>query len=274
MTQRKPLTRRIRRALASFLMAIALAVAPRLYMWWMAFTFKTSKVEFLGVDLAEVRDAYDGAIAVLWHEEVVTVSYAFQKFHAHTLASRGDLGELISRTLAMCNFTVFRGGSSTGRSRRSTEVLETMIERMQSRDDVIYGITVDGSMGPAYRMKKGACFIATACQRPIVLERTWFRRYFRLPTWDRTLVPLPFNHIVHVFRGPYLPPARDAGPEAIEAFRQHIEAELLELTFHTRGRFEPRPAKDRLRGYPEGWQPRWPPDPELALPFEPISKAG
>ena len=84
---------------------------------------------------------------------------------------------------------------------------------MRKTDGVIYGLTVDGSKGPAYRLKRGGVVIARECGRPIVLVRTWYRRCLRLDTWDRTAIPLPFNRIHYYLEGPYFAPA-DADTEA------------------------------------------------------------
>jgi lysophospholipid acyltransferase (LPLAT)-like uncharacterized protein len=171
----------------------------------MRFVWATSRVEVRNAgELMETARKYDGAIAVLWHEEVATVAFAYPKVGivAHTLASVGDAGELVTRVLERCGYQVFRGGASSRRSRRRTAVLRDMVEHMRSHHAVVYGLTVDGSKGPAYRMKGGAIWIARECGVPLALMRTWYRRCVRLRTWDRTAIPLPFNHIIYYFRGP------------------------------------------------------------------------
>lgn len=220
--------------LKRLLVTLAVAILPRLYMAYMWLVYKTSRFEHLGCCPDIIRAHYGRGVYALWHDEVFFVAYAFRRWHGHTLASHGDFGEVITKMLRLCNFHVFRGGSSSGKSRRSAGVLEDMIDHMNSNQGVIYGITVDGSKGPAYRMKSGAIRISVACKAPIVVERTWCRRYFRLPTWDRSIIPLPFNRIVHVYAGPYLPP-RDANePGAFERFRRYVENELLGVSDYAR----------------------------------------
>ena len=214
-------------------MRLALAVVPRVYMLYMDLVFATSKVEFNNfLDLHDVIQKNDGCVAVLWHEEVFTVAYAYgkaAKLRGHTLASRGDAGSIITKMLKLCNFVVFRGGSSTKKSRRDTAVIGPMIHHMKVNRNVIYGLTVDGSQGPAYRMKSGGIRIAQECERPVVLVRTWYRRSWRLETWDRTAIPLPFNEIRYYLRGPYDVPEAARTPEGFEVFFRRIEDELIEL---------------------------------------------
>jgi len=180
-------------------------------------------------------DEHDGAVALLWHEEVLTVAYgyAFLGLRGHTLASMGDAGELISRILRRCNFVVFRGGSTGRASRRREGVLDDLIEHMQANHGVIYGLTVDGSRGPAYRMKMGGVVVASRCGKPIALVRTWYRRRIRLNTWDRAAIPLPFNTIHHHIRGPYFAPSDPSDTKALEAFRDRIEGDLVDLAAHS-----------------------------------------
>jgi hypothetical protein len=134
---------------------------------------------------------------------------------------------VIAAVLEHCGFVVFRGGSQR-RSRRRNSVLLEMIRHMKKTPQVVYGLTVDGSRGPAYHMKPGGIAIARACERPVLLVRTWYRRSLRLRTWDRTAIPLPFNEIAFYLRGPYSLPKGTSSDE-LERFRLRMESELLSL---------------------------------------------
>jgi hypothetical protein len=222
----------VRRALLAPLLAAAGGILPLLYRGYMALVWRTSRIEDRGVSGIEaIRAAHGGAVALLWHEEVATAPYAYPQlgFRPHTLASMSDSGQIVTRLLESCGYRVFRGGSSRRGSRRRHTVLARMIEHMRGRDDVIYGITVDGSHGPPYRMKRGGAFIARESGRPVVLVRTWTRRCLRLRSWDRLAIPLPWNEIRYSMRGPY-PVPEDAGTRAgFERFCARLEADLLDL---------------------------------------------
>ncbi|HBZ68917.1 MAG TPA: hypothetical protein DEP35_03885 [Deltaproteobacteria bacterium] len=224
--------RRVRRFFTRPLAALTAAVAPPLYMLYMRFVWSTSQVDLGNFgDLQRLCDKYDGVVALLWHEEVFTVAYGYwwAGIHGHTLASRGDVGEVITRLLLRCGYTVFRGGSTTSRSRHREGVIDDLVAHMRSHHGVMYGLTVDGSKGPAYRMKTGEIVIASRCGKPIALVRTWYRRYLRLPTWDHTAIPLPFNQIVYACRGPYFAPESLADCAALERFRYDLECDLIDL---------------------------------------------
>jgi hypothetical protein len=116
---------------------------------------------------------------------------------------------------------------------------------MNSHPGVVYGITTDGSKGPAYRMKKGAVHIAAKSGAPVFVLKTWCKRYFQLPTWDRTLVPLPFNHIVHVYKGPIAPRTDLAEAERFAALLRDVEHALWQITAYARARAEGLPLPQR-----------------------------
>ena len=251
---RRRFVKRLRRWAARRLVGLAAAVVPVAYAAYMRLVDATSRHDdtLLTELLRGCVDRHDRAIAVLWHQEVFTVAWNYRHLHGHTLASISDFGQVITAMLRRCNFVVFRGGS--GSRSRKRNVLDVLIDHMRTHRRVIYGLTVDGSNGPVHVVKPGAALIARACRAPVVAVRTWYSRALTLPTWDRAQIPLPFSHRVTLASGPYWI-APDADDGAVEAFRRHLEAELLELTARADRRHDP--AVPRW-GFPTGWSSRWP----------------
>jgi lysophospholipid acyltransferase (LPLAT)-like uncharacterized protein len=211
---------------------LAALIVPHIYLGYMRFVWATSRIQpgsFL--DLKRIIAEHNGAVGLLWHEEVTTVAfgYAYLGFRPHTLASLGEAGEVITRMLLRCGFVVFRGGSTTRPSRRREGTLQDMIAHMQTHDQVIYGITVDGSKGPPYCIKTGGIVIARECDKPIILARNWYKRCLRLRTWDRMAVPLPFNVISSYLKGPYWVPESARTEAGLERFRVKLENDLIDL---------------------------------------------
>lgn len=244
---RRAAWRAVRKVARRAAMSVALYTVPYVYVAYMWLVYRTSRVEELGYRPDLVREEAGRGIYAIWHDEVFFVAWSFGKYRPDTLASAGDAGEIITRMLQLCGFRVFRGGSTSGRRRRSARaVVEAMVEHMREAPGVLYGITTDGSKGPVYRMKPGVVMLAASAEAPIFVEKTWCRRYWQLPTWDRTLVPLPFNHIVHVYAGPIHPPPDVSDPERFEATRREVEGLLCRVSAYARRRAEGRPP-------PEDW---------------------
>ena len=222
----------MRRSLSKPLVRLLAFVAPPAYVAYMRWVFATSRFESEGLERGfEVLDAHDGVVLLSWHEEIFAAPYTVARLGVRldTLASTGDPGEVIARVLSRCGHVAFRGGSSRRRSRRRPQVMFEMIEHMRSQHRVVFGITVDGSSGPAYHMKRGGVTLARESGRPILLARVWFRRCLRLPTWDRTAIPLPYNLIRCTLRGPYFVPDEARTRPGLERFRGELERELREL---------------------------------------------
>jgi lysophospholipid acyltransferase (LPLAT)-like uncharacterized protein len=227
------LRKRLRRVLLTRpLLWLAARVVPPIYGAYMWLVWSTSRIESRELlEALPLVDASGGAVVLLWHEEVIAAPYVYYRLglRPHTLVNRSDAGALITRVAERCHFVVFRGGSSSRRSRRRAGVFRDMIDHMNAEDGVLYGIAVDGSQGPPYRVKRGPLVIARECQKPIAIARVWFRRCLRMPSWDRVALPLPFNEIRIYARAPYTLPEDAVTKEGLERFRHAIEDEMIDL---------------------------------------------
>lgn len=263
---RKP-SRRLRGWLSWHLVGLVAWLFPYLYYAYCWLVWKSVRHDDqLREPILSALAAHGGVVTMMWHEEVFPSAFAYGPLQGDALASTSNFGRVITRMLEVCGCNVFRGGSSQGRRRR--QVLPELIRYMNEAPRCLYGLTVDGSRGPVYRVKSGGLVIARECGAPIYLVRTWFSRNLRVPSWDRTAIPLPFGTLQQYALGPYWVPP-DAGDEELEALRAHLEHELQELADHSLRRCEGERAERAPRpGFPEGWEPRWAPG-QLGQPYGP-----
>ncbi|MGE0706721.1 MAG: lysophospholipid acyltransferase family protein [Planctomycetota bacterium] len=253
----KSLKRRLRGRLSWPLVGLVSWLFPYLYYAYCWFVWRTSRVhDELSEPIREALARHGRVVSLMWHEEVFTTAYAYGPLDGHALVSTSNFGRIVTRMLELCGTRVFRGGSSRGIKRRR-QVLPDMIRHMQTSPRCLYGITVDGSRGPAYRMKTGGLVIARTCRAPIYLVRTWYSRRVHLRNWDRSAIPLPFGRIYLGVVGPFwLEP--DGSDAELERAHEHLERELLELAELSQRSFEGPEAAARGRGgFPPDWAPRW-----------------
>ena len=78
--------------------------------------------------------------------------------------------------------------------------LKHMAGALASGDDV--GIPLDGPHGPAGQVRPGALWLARLTGCPLVPMAFAAQPAFRVPRWDRHLVPLPGARIMTVFGAP------------------------------------------------------------------------
>ncbi|RME03455.1 MAG: DUF374 domain-containing protein [Planctomycetota bacterium] len=254
--RRRPWRKRIKRFVKRALLWLAVRITPVIYRAYLRFVWYTSKIR--GHPLAQKPELLKEhrVVAVLWHQDVFLVPWLWRLYRPITIASTGDSGEVIASILRPFGFTVFRGGSSKGRRRRKP-ILWQFIEYLKTQQRFVAGITVDGSSGPPFRMKKGAVFIAAKTGACIYLVRAWCRYRFHLPTWDRTVIPLPFNQIYILIQGPFEPPYEDS---ELEKFKNQLEKKLLDLTYGSFLVAKSLPHK-LLKLFPPDWRPpQLPPD--------------
>ena len=219
--KRRPL-RRLKKVFSKPLARLATLALPATYLFYMNLVYRTSRITHINLaEMQEARVRHGRVLAGVWHEVVFLVAYSFREFHGSTLASRGDLGDLVARMLELCQFEVFRGGSSRGRSRRK-RVLVDLIRHMKTHHNVIYGITVDGSHGPAHVLKSGIVAIARSTGAPIYATHIACRPCLRAPSWDRT------------------------SPEETEAAEDRFLVSFLEVM--EKGNFSPLTANPTYRG--------------------------
>ena len=135
--------------------------------------------------------------------------------------SYSSLGNVLTEIMHRCHFIPVRGGSARG----GKEALSEIIEYINARRGVICGIAVDGSRGPARKAQIGMVLIAQATGAPIYPIRLWAKRKLFAPTWDRTVVPFPFNRLVFMVGEP-IHVSRDADKDTLENFRVELERRL------------------------------------------------
>jgi len=219
--EKKGKTRKI-----NLLVKAVLWIFPSIYKAYMHFVFLTSKRVYYNYE-SMLQQYLQGAstLGAIWHQDVILVPFTFRNYNVVTMVSKSDLGEIMAFIVRRMGFVPVRGGSSMA----GGDALAEVIDYIRSHQKILFGITVDGSRGPKYEVKKGIAVVAKESGVPIYPVKAWAKRKVLLPTWDNTLVPLPFNEFVYFIGEPVSVPA-DATLEVVEAKRQELEDELMRLT--------------------------------------------
>jgi lysophospholipid acyltransferase (LPLAT)-like uncharacterized protein len=169
---------------------------------YLSLVWRTSRVESYGMARAvSAMSRHRNILMTLWHENVVLTPWACREYKSTTLASRSDIGEVITAALKRQGFTVIRGGSSKGKARR-TAVLKDLVQHVKERREVMLALAVDGSSGPVRVLKPGIIPLSHNTGAPIFACHVISSRAIKARTWDRTRFPLPFGRIVVVMEGP------------------------------------------------------------------------
>lgn len=197
------------------------AVLAWLAALYVRLVFRTSRWHWQGFDTADalVR-AGRPFIVCFWHNRLLLMPCAQRPpMRYHMLISGHRDGRLIARTIGHFGSGTVAGSSSRG----GTAALKRCVELLAAGESV--GITPDGPRGPRMRAVAGAVEIARRSGAPMLPVTYSVVRRRVLRSWDRFLVPLPFNRGVFIVGAPIEVPAR-ADVEQVEAARLELERRL------------------------------------------------
>ena len=167
----------------------------------------------------------------LWHNRL---ALGFLLFRRHVqsrqpqrrlagLVSASRDGGMLARAMELCGVAPVRGSSS----RRGPQALRELVTASEQGFDL--AITPDGPRGPCYVVQPGIVSIAQVTGRAIVPVSYHLSCKWRLKSWDRFQVPLPFARCVVQFGQPMRIP-READEAERERLRGELEARMKAIT--------------------------------------------
>jgi len=170
-------------------------------------------------------------IFAIWHNRLALCLLLYRRYVAlpapgHRMAamvSASKDGGLLARILELFGVAPVRGSSS----RRGPQALRELISWGERGYDL--AITPDGPRGPCYTVQEGAISTAQITGLilvPVAYHLNW---KFRIKSWDRFQVPLPFARCEVTVGRPLRVP-REATSTEREALRQQLESELRSIT--------------------------------------------
>lgn len=180
-------------------------------------------VNYQNVSLTNENDESAHCIILFWHEFILLVSPGlFTDGRVTALCSQHRDGELVSQTAESLGVNVVRGSTSRGGVKAIRE-----LQKAAKFSSIV--MTPDGPRGPKREMAAGAIFLASKLGLPIVPVGVGVSSAYRLKTWDRFVVPMPWSRIRLVV-GPRLYLPKRLRKKDLESHRQSCEQLLNDMT--------------------------------------------
>ncbi len=133
------------------------------------------------------------AIMILWHNRLLLGPELYRRYLPERkiagLISASSDGAWLTGFFEQLGIKPIRGS----RHGRGVQAFRELIKVSRAGYDI--GITPDGSRGPMYDMKAGAATLALRGGAPILLLSYNYTRAWRLKSWDRFYLPVPFSRI-------------------------------------------------------------------------------
>ena len=170
-------------------------------------------------------------IFAIWHNRLSLCLVLYRRYVArpapeHRMAamvSASRDGGLLARILELFGVEPVRGSSS----RRGPQALRELIAWGERGYDL--AITPDGPRGPRYHVQEGVISTAQLTGLIIVPVAYHLNWKYRLKSWDRFQVPLPFA-CCKITVGRVMRVPREATSTERETLRQQLENELRSIT--------------------------------------------
>jgi lysophospholipid acyltransferase (LPLAT)-like uncharacterized protein len=207
---------------ALYRLAVPLASAL-IRLWWRWCPI----VEVLGDERAARALAAGAVVPVYWHQHQLHCARYLLEQRARGLKlgfliSPSLDGELASRVATRAGAHVIRGSSNNTGARALRDYYVALQQGLSP------AITPDGPTGPCYEFKPGAILIAQMSGRPMLPLSFHATRAWRLRTWDRFVLPVPFSKVVVAVGEPrHVPRGLDA--DALQRWQREMADELAIL---------------------------------------------
>ena len=178
-----------------------------LLVWALARTWRVRYVN--GAHVAEARRSGQPLIYAVWHGGLLPALWTHRGQKISVLISEHRDGEIIARVAHFLGFRTVRGSTSRGANRALIGLIREL------GDGFSIAITPDGPRGPNRAFAAGTLLVSQRSGCPILPVGIHASRAWRLNSWDRFLVPMPFARVTVGYE-PFLH-APDASPRALQA---------------------------------------------------------
>ncbi len=192
----------------------------------------TTKWETINGDVpARILNENLPGIGAGWHGRIALLGYSFpQPKTTHALISQGRDGALMARIIEDLGFKTVRGSAKAAhktKAKGGVGALRAMVKILEQGRRVL--ITPDGPHGPRMHAKSGIVTLARLSGVPVYTVTYAVRKRMVVNSWDRFIIPLPFNRGVFIWGKP-ITVARDADKKEQEKVRRQIEDQLNAMT--------------------------------------------
>lgn len=167
-------------------------------------------------------------IFLLWHNRVLSLPPLWWKVCGRfrdpvILSSPSKDGAIVEAAMGIYGMKAVRGSSS----RRGAAAIIELRHLIREGKDVC--VTPDGPKGPRYVFQPGVVKLAESTGAPLIPVNLVCESAWRLKTWDRIVIPMPFSKVRMVF-APAINIPRGLSAEEFEQARQSAENAMLAIT--------------------------------------------
>lgn len=167
--------------------------------WYLRFVYFTSKQKFIFYDNDNKEKFLNeqGVIFAFWHN-MLALSPAMFIGHRniYALISPHLDGKILNDLVGKFGCRVIVGSTN----KNPIGALRNIIGKLSQGANII--VTPDGPKGPVYKVNSGITEIAYRYNKKLIPTVSSTSRCFRLKSWDKLIIPLPFGIIKIIVGSP------------------------------------------------------------------------
>lgn len=165
-------------------------------------------------------------IGALWHNRLLLLPFVIRRYLPHRrgagLISASRDGTMLADLVKRFGFEVVRGSSS----RQGAAAMLQLADLIAGGRDAV--ITPDGPRGPVYELGAGIVFLAQKSGAAVVPVNMEYSNCWRLKSWDRFILPVPFSRVRVIFGPPHRVPHTATDAE-FESERLRLQSALMQI---------------------------------------------
>ena len=192
--------------------------------------YKTSKVNLKNrKKIDSLLERNESFIYSFWHDQLLMCPLTWQSnSNIKVLISKHRDGDIIAQLISNLGFEAIRGSThKTNKIKNKGGLLSARKMIKSLKNGISIGISPDGPKGPRHKVSEGILSISRLSESVILPVGIGFKKKWVLNTWDKFIIPKPFNEITVIWGDPM--PAI-TNEKNNNQFRTKLESKMNNLT--------------------------------------------
>ncbi len=197
---------------------------------YVLFVYKTSTINLKNrKNIESLFKNNESFMYAFWHDQLLICPLTWQsEFEIKVLISKHRDGDIIAKLISNLGFKAIRGSThKAGKTRNKGGLLSARQMIKSLKKGVSIGISPDGPKGPRHKVSDGILSISRLSNASILPVGIGFKKKWVLNTWDKFIIPKPFNQITIIWGEP-LPALKNE--KNINQIKSKLESTMYSLT--------------------------------------------
>ena len=197
---------------------------------YVLFVYKTSTINLKNrKNIDRLFKKNESFIYAFWHDQLLICPLTWQsEFEIKVLISKHRDGDIIARLISKLGFKAIRGSTHKSGKTKNKGGLTSARQMIKSlKNGISIGISPDGPKGPRHKVSDGILSISRLSNSSILPVGIGFKKKWVLNTWDKFIIPKPFNQITIIWGEP-LPALKNE--KNINQIKSKLESIMYSLT--------------------------------------------